>query len=512
MKPQLFFFLILLYAPCQAQVVKTIQKSGLNPVENVFIYNEDSTRSTETNSRGRADISGFDSNDILTFQHSSYHLASFSKSELEENNFIVHLADRIIEIDEVVVSANRWAQEKREIPHTIQRISPNDIYHKNPQTLADALHQSGGVFMQKSQLGGGSPMIRGFAANSVLITVDGVRMNNAIFRSGNLQNVILIDPNSLKNAEIIYGPGAVMYGSDALGGTMNFYTQQPEYASGGTRFNGHAFTRYATANNEKTGHIQFNLSGNKIAGFTSVTYSDFDDLRAGSDRDDRFPDFGKRFNYVRRINGKDSVVANDNYNIQRFSGYSQFNLTQKIRYALSDNTDLTYGLFYTTGSDVPRYDRLIEQNDGGAPVYAEWYYGPQEWMMQYMSADLKNGRFFSNGKLTAAYQRVKESRHNRRMHGEDLRSQIEKVDVFSVNADFQKTFPQESKLFFGGEATYNYVNSEAFRRNLISGDRLRQGIRPAGATTLRRRPTCRISSEGEKTGCSTEVFAIREPG
>ena len=67
------------------------------------------------------------------------------------------------------------------------------------------LSATGEVFVQKSQYGGGSPKLRGFAANSVLMVIDGVRMNNAIYRCGNLQNIISVDPNSLEGAEVVGG-------------------------------------------------------------------------------------------------------------------------------------------------------------------------------------------------------------------------------------------------------------------------------------------------------------------
>ena len=84
-----------------------------------------------------------------------------------------------------------------------------DARLRNPQTTADLLGQIGSVFIQKSQMGGGSPMIRGFATNRVLMVADGVRMNNAIYRSGNNQNIISIDPFSLEDAEVIFGPGSI---------------------------------------------------------------------------------------------------------------------------------------------------------------------------------------------------------------------------------------------------------------------------------------------------------------
>ena len=127
-------------------------------------------------------------------------------------------------LGEVIVSVNKWEQKLNELPNKIVKVNRYDILKNNPQTAADLLGQTGTVFIQKSQLGGGSPMIRGFATNRVLLVIDGVRMNNAIYRSGNLQNVISIDALSTETAEVIFGPGSLIYGSDAIGGVMDFHT------------------------------------------------------------------------------------------------------------------------------------------------------------------------------------------------------------------------------------------------------------------------------------------------
>ena len=120
-----------------------------------------------------------------------------------------------------------WEEDKKEVPVKINTITKKEADFFNPQTSADLLTASNEVFVQKSQLGGGSPMIRGFAANSVLLVIDGVRMNNAIYRSGNLQNVISLDPNTIERTEVIFGPGSIIYGSDALGGVFSFTSRNP---------------------------------------------------------------------------------------------------------------------------------------------------------------------------------------------------------------------------------------------------------------------------------------------
>ncbi|HEX8331234.1 MAG TPA: TonB-dependent receptor plug domain-containing protein, partial [Segetibacter sp.] len=267
--------------------------------------------------------------------------------------------DTIIgELEKVVVSASKWEQKMNEIPNTIVRIDLTEARLQNPQTSADLLAMSGQVFVQKSQLGGGSPMIRGFSTNRLLIVVDGVRMNNAIYRSGNLQNVISIDPLSIQNAEVIFGPGSIIYGSDAIGGVMDFHTFQPQLSTTGkTLVKANSLLRYSTANQEKTGHVDFNVSGKKWSFLSSATYSDFGDLKMG--RNGGQETYLKRF-YVQQINNQDLVRFNQDPYVQKQTGYHQLNGLAKLRYKPNENWDMQYAYHYSGTGNIPRCDRLIE--------------------------------------------------------------------------------------------------------------------------------------------------------
>ena len=310
-------------------------------------------------------------------------------------------------------------------------------------------------------------MIRGFAANSVLIVVDGVRMNNAIFRSGNLQNIISIDPNVLEKAEVIFGPGSVIYGSDALGGVMSFQTKKPVFSESQKLLTtGNTFIRTSSANNEKTIHADVNIAGNKLSSLTSLTFSDYGDLKTGRNRTDEFPDFGKREYYVARVGNEDRIIANDDENQQVPSGYHQINLFQKFQYRIQPELDMIYTLNYSTTSDVPRYDRLIEEANG-LPVSAEWYYGPQQWMMHSLQLSMgQSGALFDRLKITMGYQGVKESRNSRNYQDVQLNVRREKVDVFSGNFDFEKAIDHQKHIYYGFEGVHNNVKSTAFRRNI----------------------------------------------
>ncbi|MEA3505064.1 MAG: TonB-dependent receptor plug domain-containing protein [Bacteroidota bacterium] len=356
-----------------SQEIKVIDKETNQGIEFVFVYNLNQTQSTISNHLGFFDSSIFQKNDTIILQHPSYKKEIYAVNSINKE---IALQKRSIDLEQVIVTANKWEQNIKEVPNKIATIKAQEISFKNPQTSADLIGATGKVFIQKSQLGGGSPMIRGFSANSVLLVVDGVRMNNCIFRSGNLQNIINLDPNIISNSEIIFGPGSIIYGSDALGGVMDFHTKQPAFSYKPNHINVSAITRYSSANNEKTGHVDINYSAKKWAALTSITYSNYDDLRMGSNGNNDYT----RNNYIDRINGIDSILLNSNSDVQKYSGYNQINLMQKVKYKASEHVTFDYGFHYSNSSNIPRYDRLIQEKNNELK-YAEWYYGPQLWIM-----------------------------------------------------------------------------------------------------------------------------------
>ncbi len=476
------FLTFALYAQAMSQTLKVIDETTLQPVENVYIFNEMQNKTAVTNQKGEADISRFNESDYLIFQHPSFKRRAMTYKAIRQADFLVKLTERSVIMEEIYISASKREQDQTEIPQKITQISEEQMRFSNPQTSADLLQASGKVFVQKSQMGGGSPMIRGFAANSVMIAVDGVRMNNAIFRSGNLQNVISLDPNAVKNTEVIFGPGSIIYGSDALGGVMNFQTKDPElsFTPDETFLKSNMLARYASANNERTVHADVNVGHEKWGSLTSITFTDFDDLRSGGNFYDDYPNFGKRTEYVVRENGQDRVVGNSDVTLQRPSAYDQLNLMQKLRYKPSSSLEMNYGFHYATTTDIPRYDRLIERENGdtGQFVNSEWYYGPQIWMMNALEIDLfSETSYFDNVSGVFSYQWFQESRNDRKFQEVELRNREENVDVLTANIDFDKNWGDNKQLYYGVEGIYNYVSSDAASRNIETGSTFAEATR-----------------------------------
>lgn len=374
--------------------------------------------------------------------------------------------------EEVVVSATRDSEKRKNIGQQILTLDKTFIENSQSQSMSDVLSNSGEVFVQKSQQGGGSPVIRGFEASRILLAVDGVRMNNLIYRGGHLQNIITVDPYCLERVEVLYGPASVMFGSDALGGVVHMMTKRPEFAiDGKMKVGGSAFTRYSSVNNESTTGLTINMGGNKLASLTSVTYSTFGDLRGGSTQNP-FAGFnyGERNYYIHRINGKDSIVRNTDRFIQLTSGYSQYNLLQKLSLKSRLHTTHTLNLQFSNSSDVPRYDRLTDLS-GGTLKYAEWYYGPQlRSLAAYEISSNNDDRYIQRFQLRAHGQKIEESRYQRKYLSDALQKRIEDVLAGGVNIDARRNAGQH-EFRFGAEAIYNTLSSKAEEEDIVTGEK-----------------------------------------
>jgi hemoglobin/transferrin/lactoferrin receptor protein len=387
--------------------------------------------------------------------------------------------DTLRDLEEVVISANKFELKKKESPNQIELITAKQIAFQNSPNTANLLEQTGNVFVQRSQAGGGSPVLRGFEASRVLIVMDGVRINNAIYRAGHLQNVLRIDQSMLERAEVVFGPSSVMYGSDALGGVVHFRSKNPEFGVKSFR----SYLRHSTAIDEKTGHLDFNIGRKRLAFLTSFTFSDFGDVIQGSKRLAAYPDFGKRLFYVEKQVNADVSIKNNEVNKQVGSAYSQYDFLQKISFQQSEKIKHTLNFQFSNSSNVPRYDRLTELRNG-LPRFAEWYYGPEKRLMFAYHLELKNTLIYDRATVSLAFQDIEESRVSRNFNNANRKSQLEKVNLFSLNADFQKVIKSQT-LTYGLEVVGNDVKSKAHFTNIKTNEERKADTRyPDGKNTM----------------------------
>lgn len=461
----LFFFFGLSF-PAFSQTITIKDLKTQEPIEWVSLTSESPKAFARTNEKGQADLTAFKGAEKITISRLGYKTVVKSYTEIEAMSFELLLEPSPFSTPEVVVSATRWRQAPSDVAAKIITVLPTEIALENPQTAADLLGLSGRVFIQKSQQGGGSPMIRGFATNRLLYTVDGVRMNTAIFRAGNIQNVISLDPLAMENTEVFFGPGSVIYGSDAIGGVMSFQTLTPQFSlADEPLIKGRALTRFASANKEKTGHFDVNVGWKKWASITSLSSFDFDHLRQGSHGP---TDYLKPF-YVQRQDNVDRVITQDDPLLQIPSAYSQKNMMEKLRFHPHENWDFQYGFHYSETSPYGRYDRH-NRTKNGRPSYAEWNYGPQKWMMNNLSVThTGNHHLYDRWVIRLALQSFEESRLDRSLNSSTRHVRIEEVKAYSANFDFMKSFGPKNTLYYGVEYVVNDVTSTGREENLTTG-------------------------------------------
>ncbi len=473
---------LLLSATLSSQEIKVIDENNV-PLIGVHVFAGQNVMVTDL--EGNAFVS-LSAEEELRLEYLGYKEERYSLEELIELNFLIQLQPDNEIIDEVIIIGRTDAREL-DLPYNVTHIKAEQIFSSNAQNSADALALNSGAYVQKSQLGGGSPILRGFEANKVLLVVDGIRMNNAIYRNGHLQNAITIDPAILQQMEVIYGPGSLLYGSEALGGVIHFRTQSPllDFSDGTAskhRFNIHS--RYNSADQEKTIHVDHMLSKRKFGVLTSVSYTDRGDLRSGANRSDEYPNFGTRPFYVEVTENGDEIIENADPNVQIGTAYNQLDILQKYVYQVSENLKTELNLQYSTSGDIPRYDNLSEYRNGQLR-FAEWYYGPQKRLLIAPKFSwTQRNMLFDKASLISSYQQIEESRYSRNLNATQLEAQIENVSVLGLTIDFNKRINLHHKLTYGADLHYNDVGSQANAQegNLTSPILTRY---PSGSSQLR---------------------------
>ena len=137
------------------------------------------------------------------------------------------------QIEEIQVTATRRAAATEDISVPVDVISSGEIAGGN--LLTDALALKPGVFVQQTTPGQGAPIVRGLKGSEVLHLVDGMRLNNAIFRNAPTQYFSLISPGTLERIEVVRGASTSLYGSDAVGGVVHAISRIPSFERSGIR-------------------------------------------------------------------------------------------------------------------------------------------------------------------------------------------------------------------------------------------------------------------------------------
>jgi hemoglobin/transferrin/lactoferrin receptor protein len=351
-------------------------------------------------------------------------------------------------LNEIVVTASRQKTYQLKTPEAIRVLDSKSIRKYQARTTPEALQLTPGVFVQKTNHGGGSPFLRGLTGNQTLLIIDGIRLSNATVRYGPNQYFNTIDVFSLEKIEILRGSGSVQYGSDAIGGTIQAFSHElknEEISSiGGT-----LLTRIATRNMEQSLHGAVNYTGKTVS------------LRAGGS----WRNFG-------------DIVGGDTTGVQIPTGYDELDFDLKGRIALSSSSYLTLAYQQVHQGDVPIYHKVALEN------YAVNRIDPQLRRLAYIRLyNDHNYGILKSSSVTAAYHNTTEIRELQKKGSDIFRTETDKVHSLSFSAEALTSDKKIWSANSGFEMYHDLVKSSRSDEDITTGvAQSGRGLYPDGST------------------------------
>ena len=472
----IILFLIAVLNPVYSQqLIKVIDFETSFPIQGVKVSSIDQKLVFHTNKEGFVSLRNFRKKDSLIFTHPEYETYKTTKRDIWDNGRVIQMIKHYQKLDNIVLSVSRTSAKKNTIAKQVKIIDRIETMKIMPATAADLLELTGSLIIQKSQGGAGSPIIRGLEANRVLLVMDGIRLNNAISRTGHLHTAVSINPLVMDRTEIIYGPSAI-YGSDALGGVINFYTHNP-IINNTKVISGEFLSRYATANNETTFHLNTEISQPVWATFFALTFSDYGNIKMGKNRPHDYKDWGlvPYFSENNDLHYSATPTPNPDPETQPNTSFEQKDFFNKtiIKLSKEKQNKLTLLSQYNYTGKVSRFDKLTQEKNGSLK-YAEWYYGPADRLLFSPQFELNFPyKYLQKSKIILAYQDWNESRITRKFNSLERDYKEENVKVYSINADFTAKLGSNSSLLYGLESYYNKVHSNSFSKLLeVNGNEI----------------------------------------
>ena len=333
----------------------------------------------------------------------------------------------------VVVSASRQQVSALKTPYSVSVLQSKDIEKLAPRATPDMLSNIPGVFIQKTNLGGGSAFVRGLTGNQTLLIIDGIRFNNSTFRYGPNQYLNTIDPSIISKVEMLKGSGSVQYGSDALTGVVNFFTLQPEFTAQKT-FGGQLSARVATQGMELSEQIKMTYASENTGIVFVAANKQFGDM-----------------------------VRGGGLGLQRPTGYNEWNFFGKIRQQIS-KTWILEGLIQTTQqTQVPVFHKVQLEN------FKINEMDLQKYQRSYLKAiGQYENPIFKKIEISVSQQTSFEQRKLQKNGSTTLRAERDEVNTLGVLADIQSQFSAIWSAHSGIDYFKDQVNSTRQDINLTN--------------------------------------------
>lgn len=345
------------------------------------------------------------------------------------------------ELPETVISASKTEELLKDTPYSVSVLGQDDLMNHAVRTLPEALRNVPGVFIQKTAYGHGSPYIRGFTGRQNLLLVDGIRINNSSFRSGPVQYWNTVDSSAIERLELVKGPGAVLHGSDAIGGTLNTLTKSSnfrDHAEGWFNENSLSY-RYDTNSSSHVSRLESAFGvGGQWGILLGASVKDFGDI-------------------------KDSAVGR-----MENTGYEEMDFDFRLDFALSETTTLTMAHHRIDQDDVWRWHSTTfnsgwehDGHEAAAGTYNARIYDQERTLSYLKIAGEESGSWLNKWSATLSYQTSQDSQYQDRS-ATDIRTDNIDLITWGLGVNLESDLGPGS-LVYGFDYYHDEVDSSGTR-------------------------------------------------
>jgi outer membrane receptor protein involved in Fe transport len=361
-------------------------------------------------------------------------------------NFKDTLSDNTL--TEMVVTAQRSPTQRLYTSEAITVLTTKTLRNSQLRTSPEVLSLMPGLFVQKTNHGGGSPFLRGLTGNQTLLLVDGIRLNNATFRYGPNQYFNTVDLFSLEKMEALSGGGSVQYGSDALGGTIQAFSRDIAFSEK-PNWGGEVLLRGASQGMEQGIRGSAQYSTQRLAMVGGITARNFGDL-----------------------------VGGDTTGRQSPNGYKELDFDLKGKFAVSPKMLLTLVHQNVAQKEVPVYHKIKLEN------FAVNQFDPQSRALTYARLEhTLNKGVWKSYILTTSLQQTEEGRLSRKNGSTVRRYENDRVRSLGATAQVENQFSAHWSANSGIEIYEDLVKSNRTDTDENTGTiSNKRGLYPNNAT------------------------------
>jgi hemoglobin/transferrin/lactoferrin receptor protein len=438
---RLIFFVCLLLLSQQAltQIIRgnIVDERTNLPIPDVHIQYVNTFWGTISDQQGKFELSKIEG--VTTIRFSAIGYTTHEEIIGDKDSFQIMLKPSFLMLSEgITITAQRQEDLTANVPQSVTVVTHEQLLQNAPRTTPEALMNQPGIWVQKTNHGGGSPIIRGLVGNQVLLLVDGIRMNNSTYRYGPNQYLNTIDPGLIDRIEAIRGSGSVLYGSDALGGVVQVLSKTPTFSSNKAQVSGSLMGKWMNKDMEKSGRAEIEITAKRVAFLGGFSARYFGELVAGGAIGTLSP-----------------------------TGYNERAVDTKLLIRTGSSGMITAAYQQLIQHDVPRYDQV---SLGG---YSTYKFDSQSRQLGYLKWETSlDNHWVQSIRLTSSFNRTVEGVTSQKENSTSIKENRDMVNTGGFIAEVLSNPLPKWHAQSGIEYYYDYVSSQAIERNTGSNSEI----------------------------------------